>query len=153
MTKLYVSKTWMKTRNESRQNTRETRQTTIFRSIHCCPTLLVGVMILYILLAHIFLAVNDLQNIVKLYTLLSRFYGNGGCRTCLRVWSLHFSIAPVTQQRGRGNILRRYNVCFPVNFFYLWHSSREQQPLNSQFYNHDRLAKANLNIPLYLKIG
>ena len=53
----------------------------------------------------------------KIVDFIVTIYGNAGCRTVVRVWRLHFSIAPVTQQRGRGNILRRYNVCFPVNLF------------------------------------
>ena len=73
----------------------------------------------------------------------------------LHVWRLHFSIAPVTQQRGRGNILRRYNVCFPVNFFYLWHSSSEQQGRMASFTTMTVTLKPtlNLSIPLYLKVG
>ena len=99
--------------------------------------------------------INDLQNIVKLYTLLSRFTGMEVIELFLHVWRLHFSIAPVTQQRGRCNILRRYNVYFPVNFFYLWHSSREQQGRVASFTTMTVTLKPNLNlnIPLYLKVG
>ncbi len=108
---------WMKTRNETRQNTRETRQTTIFSpktaarryslaSSYCNGTS-----------THFMLSMMCKHS--KSVDFIVTIYGNGGCRTFLRVWRLHFSIAPVTQQRGRGNILRRYNVCFTVNFVLL----------------------------------
>ena len=64
----------MKTRNESRQNTRETRQTTIF-SQKLLPDVTRWRHDIVMVLAHIFYVINDLPNIVKLQTLLSRFTG------------------------------------------------------------------------------